>query len=61
MFFNSNKEINRLLKELNSLLSKGISNIYVKVIIGEKVTYSKLRLSEFNPLMPGGNKKVAHT
>ena len=36
MFFNSIKEINRLRKEINKLLSKGISNIYLKVTIEEK-------------------------
>ena len=30
MFFNSIKEINRLRKEINRLLSKGMSNIYLK-------------------------------
>ena len=33
MFFNSIKEINRLRKEINRLLSKGISNMYLKVTI----------------------------
>ena len=33
MFFNSNNEINRLRKEKNASLSKGISNIYLKVTI----------------------------
>ena len=36
MFFNSIKEINRLRKEINRLLSKGISNIYLKINIEEK-------------------------
>ena len=31
MFFNSTKEINWLRKEINSLLSKGMPNIYLKV------------------------------
>ena len=31
--FNSIKEINRLRKEVNRLLSKGMPNIYLKVII----------------------------
>ena len=35
MFFNSIKEINRLRKEINRLLSKGMSNIYLKVAIGK--------------------------
>ena len=30
MFFNSIKEINRLRKEITRLLSKGMSNIYLK-------------------------------
>ena len=34
MFFNSIKEINRLRKEINSLLSKGMSFIQLKKIIG---------------------------
>ena len=42
--FNSVKEINRLRKEINSLLSKGMSNIYLKVTIE---TFSKLRFSGF--------------
>ena len=33
MFFSSNKETNWLWKELNRLLSKGMSNIFLKVII----------------------------
>ena len=36
MFFNSNKEVNRLRKEINRLLSKGMSNIYLKVTIKKK-------------------------
>ena len=36
MFFGSIKEINRLRKEINRLLSKGISNVYLKVTIEEK-------------------------
>ena len=37
--FNSIKEINRLRKEMNRLLSKGMSNIYINVTIQ---TFSKL-------------------
>ena len=37
--FNSVKEINRLRKEINRLLSKEMSNIHLKVTIG---TFSKL-------------------
>ena len=36
MFSNSIEEINRLRKEINRLLSKGIPNFYLKVTIGEK-------------------------
>ena len=36
MFFSSVKEINKLRKEMNRLLSKGMSNIYLKVIIEKK-------------------------
>ena len=42
--FNSIKEINRLRKEINRLLGKGMSNIYLKVTID---TFSKLRFSGF--------------
>ena len=40
--FNSVREINRLRKEINRLLSKGMSNFYVKVTIE---LFSKLRFS----------------
>ena len=36
MVFNSIKEINRLRKEINRLLSKGISNILLNVTIEKK-------------------------
>ena len=36
MFFNSIKEMDRLKKEINRLLSKGMSNVYSKVTIEEK-------------------------
>ena len=36
MFFNPVKEINRLRNEINRLLSKEISNIYLKVTIEGK-------------------------
>ena len=44
MFFNSVKEINRLRKELSRLLSKEMSNIYLKVTID---TFSELQFSGF--------------
>ena len=40
MFFNSIKGINRL-------ISKGMTNIYLKVTIEKKLTFSKLRFSKF--------------
>ena len=39
MFFTSVKEINRLRKEIYKLLSKGMSNIYLKVIIKKNWRY----------------------
>ena len=36
MFFNSVKELNRLRKEVNRLLGKGMSNIYLKVTVEKK-------------------------
>ena len=36
MFFNSIKKINRFRREINMFLSKGMSNIYLKVIIEKK-------------------------
>ena len=36
MFFSSIEEINMLLKEINRLLSKGRSNMYLKVTIEKK-------------------------
>ena len=50
MFLNSIKQVNRLRKEINRLLSKGMSNIYLKVIIE---TFSKLRFPGFKNLSPG--------
>ena len=44
MFLNSIKETNWLRKEINRLLSKGMSNIYSKVTIE---TFSKLQFSGF--------------
>ena len=37
MVFSSIQKINRLLKEINRLLSRGMSNIYFKVIIEKKL------------------------
>ena len=45
MLFNSVKEINRLRKEVNMLLSKRMSSIYLKITIE---TFSKLPFCGFN-------------
>ena len=50
MFFNSIKEMSRLRKEINRLLGKWMSNIYLKVTIE---TFSKLPFSGSNNLSPG--------
>ena len=44
MFLNSVKETNRLRKEINRLLSKGMSSIYLKITIE---TFPKLPFSGF--------------
>ena len=46
MFFNVIKEINRSRKEINRLLIKEMSNIYLKVII-EKNRMSRADVIEF--------------
>ena len=48
--FNSVKETNRVRKEINRLLSKRMSNIYLKVTID---TVSKLQFSEFKNIVTG--------
>ena len=49
MFFNSIKELNRLRKEISRLLSKGMSNVYLKVTIE---TFSQLGLQSSKILSP---------
>ena len=52
--FNSVREINRLRKEINRLLSKGMSNFYVKVTIElfsklcHQVSFGELQLMEIS-------------
>ena len=54
MFFNFIKEINRLRKEINRLLSTGMSNIYLKVTIEEKNWRSQnLNYLDLKNLPPG--------
>ena len=45
MFFSSSNEINSLLKEINRLLSKGMSSIYLKVTIEKNWRTLKLKSS----------------
>ena len=49
MFFNSIKEINRLRKEISRLLSKGMSNIYLKVTIATSKNFDFLGLENLSP------------
>ena len=60
MFFNSIKEINRLvveiirlLKGINSLLSIGMSNIYIKVTIWKKWNTQNVDLLSLKGLSQG--------
>ena len=53
MFFNSAIEVNRLRKEINRLLSKGMSNIYLKATI-EKIWASQdFDFLSLKNLLPG--------
>ena len=45
------KKINRLLKEINRLLSKGMSNIYLKVTIKKKWHTQNFDFSKFKKLV----------
>ena len=47
--FNSIKEVNRLRKEINWLLNKGMPNIYLKVTTIK--TFSKLQFSGFKKVV----------
>ena len=55
MFFSSVKEIIRLRKELNRLLSKGMSNIYLKVIIEKGLGSQNFDFLSLKNLSPGQN------
>ena len=55
MFFSSVKEIIRLIKELNSLLSKRMSNIYLKVIIEKGLGSQNFDFLSLKNLSPGQN------
>ena len=53
MFFNSIKEINRLRKEINKLLIKGMSNIYLKVTIEKNWRSQNFDFLGLKSLSPG--------
>ena len=53
MFFNSIKEINRLRKEINRLLSKGMSDIYLKVTIEKNSLSQNFDFLGLKNLLPG--------
>ena len=53
MLFGSIKEINRLLKEINRLLSKGMSNIYLKLTIEKKLRTQNFDFLSLKSSPPG--------
>ena len=53
MFFNSIKEVNRLRKEINGLLSKEMSNIYLKVTIEKKWRTQNFDFKSLKSSSPG--------
>ena len=53
MFFNSIKEKNRLRNEINRLLNKGISNIYLKATIEKKRLTQNFDFLSLKSLSPG--------
>ena len=53
MFFNSIKEINRLRKERNKLLSKGMLNIYLKATTEKNWPSQNFDFLSLNNLSPG--------
>ena len=62
MFLSSVKEINKLLKEMNRLLSKGMSNNNSKITI-EKTDALKIRFSRFQKFISWsvfGELKLTH-
>ena len=53
MFFNPIKEINRLRKEVNRLISEGLSNIYIKVTIEKNWRSQNFDFLSLKNLSPG--------
>ena len=53
MFFHAVKEINRLRKEINRLLRKGMLNIYLKVTIEKNCRSQNFDFLSLKNLSPG--------
>ena len=53
MFFNSIKEKNRLRKEINRLISKGMPNVYLKVTIEKSWRSQNFDFRNLKDLLPG--------
>ena len=53
MFFNTVKDINKLRKEINRLLSKGISNIYLRFTIEKKWCTHSVNFKSLKSSPPG--------
>ena len=53
MFFSSINKINRLLKETNGLLNKGMSNIYLEITIEKKLHTQNFNFQRLKNSSPG--------
>ena len=60
MFFNLIKGINRLRKEINRLLSKGISNIYLQVTIEKNFDFLSLKSLSAGQFLGNSNIRRYH-
>ena len=60
MFFNLIKGINRLRKEINRLLSKGISNIYLQVTIEKNFDFLSLKKLSAGQFLGSSNLRRYH-
>ena len=62
MFFNSIKEINRLRKEINRLLSNKMSNIYLKLLLRRSQNFDFLGLKNLSlgPFLGSFNSRRYH-
>ena len=59
MFFNSVKEIHRLRKEINRLLSKKMSNIYLKVTIEKSLDFLNLENLSPSQFLGSSNSQIS--